>query len=83
MGSKYPVLKPSEIIRVLKLFGFVFKSQKGSHAKYVKYTEGAPTKTVIVPMHDEVSKGTLQSILEQADLSLNMFISKQSKSESH
>ena len=27
MGSKYPALKPSEIIRVLKEFGFVFKSQ--------------------------------------------------------
>ena len=76
MGSKYPVLKPSEIIRVLKEFGFVFKSQRGSHAKFVKSTENAPVKTVIVPMHEEVAKGTLQSILEQADISLDMFKSK-------
>ena len=71
MGSKYPVLKSSEIIRVLKSFGFVFKSQKGSHAKYVK-----PPRTAIVPMHDEVAKGTLQSILEQAGISLDSFMSK-------
>ena len=71
MGSRYPVLKPSEIIRVLKSFGFVFKSQKGSHVKYVK-----PPKTAIVPMHDEVAKGTLQSILEQAGISLDSFMSK-------
>ncbi|MCL2851628.1 MAG: type II toxin-antitoxin system HicA family toxin [Defluviitaleaceae bacterium] len=76
MGSKYPVLKPFEVIGVLKVFGFVFKSQKGSHAKYVKIEKGTSTKTVIVPMHDEVSKGTLQSILEQSGLSLDEFLSK-------
>lgn len=37
MGSKYPVLKPTEIIKCLERFGFQFKSQKGSH---VKYTNG-------------------------------------------
>ena len=76
MGSKYPVLKPSEVIRAFREFGFVFKSQKGSHAKYVKVTEGMPTKTVIIPMHDEIAKGTLQSILEQADIPLAEFMSK-------
>jgi len=76
MGSKYPILKPSEIIRVLKKFGFVFKSQKGSHAKYVKIIEGEPTQTVIVPIHGEVAKGTLQSILEQAGLPLSKFIDR-------
>jgi predicted RNA binding protein YcfA (HicA-like mRNA interferase family) len=69
---KYPVLKPAEIIKVLRKFGFVFKSQKGSHAKYVKI--GLPTKTVIIPMHNEVARGTLQSILEQAGLSLEEFM---------
>ncbi len=28
MGSKYPVLKPIEIINCLKKFGFEYKSQK-------------------------------------------------------
>ena len=34
MPSKYPVLKPSEIIRVLEKYGFKFVKQKGSHIKY-------------------------------------------------
>ena len=76
MGSKYPVLSPVEVIRALKRFGFVFKSQRGSHAKYIKVSDGLPTKTVIIPMHNEVAKGTLQSILEQAGLSLDEFMRK-------
>jgi predicted RNA binding protein YcfA (HicA-like mRNA interferase family) len=71
---KYPVLKSAEIIKRLKFFDFVFKSQKGSHAKYVKITKNLSTKTVIVPMHDEVARGTLRSILEQAGLSLDEFM---------
>ena len=58
MPSKYPVLKPQEIIRRLEKRGFEFISQKGSHAKY---SNG--TYSYIIPMHDEVQKGTLKSIL--------------------
>ena len=76
MGSKYPVLKPQVIIKVIESFGFVYKSQKGSHAKYVYEKEGNPTKTVIIPMHDEVAKGTLKSILVQAGLTLDEFMEK-------
>jgi len=76
MGSKYPSLKSSEIVSALKKAGFVFKSQKGSHAKYVNNTPNLPKRTAIVPMHDLVAKGTLQRILEQADLSLDDFLSK-------
>jgi predicted RNA binding protein YcfA (HicA-like mRNA interferase family) len=36
MGSKYPVLPPEDIIKVLVQLGFKKVSQKGSHAKYVK-----------------------------------------------
>jgi len=74
MGSKYPVLKPREIIKVLELFGFVYKSQRGSHVKYVKSEEGSSARTTIIPMHDEVAKGTLKSILEQAGITLEEFM---------
>ena len=76
MGSKYPVLKPHEIIRVLESFGFYFKSQIGSHRKYIKVVKDMPTRTAIVPMHYEVAKGTLKSILEQAGLTLDEFMSR-------
>ena len=76
MGAKYPILKPREIIRVLELFGFVYKSQKGSHVKYVLKRRNMPTRTAIIPMHEEVARGTLKSILEQAGLELEQFLEK-------
>lgn len=71
MGSKYPILPPDDIIKALKKVGFYKVSQKGSHAKYRK--DGEPTRTTIIPMHSEVTKGTLQDILEQAGLTLEEF----------
>jgi predicted RNA binding protein YcfA (HicA-like mRNA interferase family) len=46
MSEKYPILKPNEIISALSKKGFVFKSQKGSHAKY---TNGR--HITVVPIH--------------------------------
>ena len=71
MGSKYPVLSPNEIINALKKFNFYFVSQKGSH---MKYSDGI--NITIVPNHSEVAKGTLKSILELADISLEDFLKK-------
>ena len=69
MPSKYPICKPSEVIKVLEKNGFYFVSQKGSH---MKYTNGL--RIVIVPKHREIAKGTLKEILEQADISLEDFM---------
>lgn len=71
MGSKYPVLPPGEIIKALQKIGFYKVSQKGSHIKFRK--AGEPVRNVIIPMHDEVAKGTLQSILEQAGIMIEEF----------
>lgn len=69
MPSKYPVLSPNEVIKKLEKFDFFYVSQKGSHRKYTngKYV-------VIIPMHNEIAKGTLKSILEQAHISLEEFL---------
>lgn len=77
MGSKYPVLKPEKLISILGKFGFKVISQKGSHIKLRK--AGDMEKTVIIPNHYEVAKGTLQSILEQAGISLDEFLKKINK----
>ncbi|MFT7184369.1 MAG: putative RNA binding protein YcfA (HicA-like mRNA interferase family) [Oceanicoccus sp.] len=56
-----------QIIKLLEAKGFIFVSQKGSHAKYRK--KGRPTKNVIVPIkHKEIPMGTFRSILRQANL---------------
>lgn len=70
MGSKYPILSPREITKVLEKCGFKYVSQKGSHMKYAK-----GEKIVIIPNHDEVAKGTLKSILSMAKIELEDFIS--------
>jgi len=52
---------------VLEKRGFVFVSQKGSHAKYRKV--GQPTLTAIVPAaKKEIPEGTFRSILRQSKL---------------
>ena len=56
-----------KIIKVLEKQGFVFISQKGSHAKYRKY--GIVTLTVIIPINKkEIPYGTFRSILRQSQL---------------
>lgn len=53
-----------EIFRMLEAYGFIFKSQRGSHVKYVK-----ENKTVMIPHpRKEMPYGTYLSILEQAGL---------------
>ena len=69
MGHKYPILKPQEIISALGKKGFYYKSTKGSH---VKYSNGQDV--VIIPMHDSVARGTLKSILIQANMELEDFL---------
>ena len=71
MSSKYPVLPPSKIIYILNKLGFKKISQKGSHIKLKNYYTN---KICIVPSHNEVAKGTFKSILEQADVELELFL---------
>jgi predicted RNA binding protein YcfA (HicA-like mRNA interferase family) len=52
----------------LRRLGFAEVSQKGSHLKLIH-----AGRAVIVPMHDEVARGTLKSILEQAGLDIDAF----------
>lgn len=71
MSSKYPILPPDKIINALSKLGFKKISQKGSHAKY---KNEKTQKIYIIPMHKEIAKGTLKSILEQADVELEIFL---------
>ena len=65
MSSKYPILSPNQIITALSKVGFEKISQKGSHAKY----KNLKTQRIyIIPMHKEIARGTLKSILEQAEM---------------
>ena len=69
MVKKYPLLRPQIIISALSTKGFYFKSQKGSHAKY---TNGS--RIFVIPIHETVARGTLKSILIQANVELEEFL---------
>lgn len=71
MKYNYPVLPPSKIIKTLKELDFIKISQKGSHVKLKNYITNW---ICIIPMHKEVARGTLKSILEQADVELENFL---------
>lgn len=71
MKYNYPVLPPSKIIKVLNKLGFIKISQKGSHLKLKNYITN---RICIIPMHKEVARGTLKSVLEQADIELDYFL---------
>jgi len=69
MANKYPILRPDDIISAISKKGFVYKSRRGSHAKY---SDGH--RTAIIPMHDTVARGTLKSILHQVGIELEDFL---------
>ena len=72
---KLPILSSKDVIRVLKHSGFepAPKRGKGSHSAFVMKTE-EKTYLVIVPHKDEIPRGTLLSIIEQAGLTKMKFM---------
>jgi len=68
------IFSGKQVIKLLcRSFGFYFVSQKGSHVKLAKKTPGKEVVT-IVPLHKELSPGTLQGILELAEVDKKNFL---------
>lgn len=72
---KLPVVSSKQIIRILQKAGFEYapKRGKGSHSAFVKRDKDT-TRLVIVPDRNEIPKGTLLAIIEQAGLTREEFI---------
>jgi predicted RNA binding protein YcfA (HicA-like mRNA interferase family) len=68
-----PSVSGERAIRALKRAGFVELRQKGSHVSLEKRAGEQVYKTV-VPMHSQLSKGTLSDILKQCGLKLDEFL---------
>jgi len=67
--AKLPVLSGKEIAKVLSKLGYAHIRTRGSHMIFVrKISDGK--KTIPVPNHKELAKGTLKAIMEQAGLKL-------------
>jgi predicted RNA binding protein YcfA (HicA-like mRNA interferase family) len=54
------------VLAVLRSFGSTIQSQQGSHVKLRRLTPAGARETLLVPLHHELDKGTLQAIFRQA-----------------
>ncbi len=67
--TRLPVVSGWECVKALQRAGFEISRQKGSH---IKLRRGE--RTVIVPNHNELDRGTLRGVLDQAGLTADEFI---------
>jgi predicted RNA binding protein YcfA (HicA-like mRNA interferase family) len=70
---KVPLLPARRVIRALVRLGFYVDHQKGSHVVLKDSASGS--RTVVVPDHPELDRGTLRSILSQAGVDLEALLS--------
>ncbi len=64
-------LAGKDVVKTLQKAGFYIKRQKGSH---IVLRRDNPFAQVVVPDHKSVDTGTLATILDGADLSVEDFI---------
>ena len=65
-----PVLSGLETVRAFECLGWNVTRQRGSHIVMVKPGE---MRTLSVPNHREVAKGTLRGLIRTADLTIAEF----------
>ena len=70
---KLPVVSGTEVVKSLTKVGFEVVGRSGSHVRLKKKVDGK-VWIVIVPMHRELAKGTLSSIIRQSGLTRDEFI---------
>ena len=64
-------LSGDKVVKVLERSGFYVKRRKGSH---IVLRRDSPFAQVVAPDHKSIDTGTLSSILDGADLSVEDFI---------
>ncbi|MDO8733820.1 MAG: type II toxin-antitoxin system HicA family toxin [Elusimicrobiota bacterium] len=66
--AKLPVISGKDLIKILTKSGFEVVRRKGSHVSLQK-----EKYRTVVPLHNELAKGTLLAILRQCGMSRNEF----------
>ena len=61
------VFSGREVVKALHRIGFVVDHQRGSHVFLHNLEKNI---SIIVPNHEEIKKGTLNSILKKANISI-------------
>jgi len=71
LSPALPVVSGRQVCAALARGGFEQVSTRGSHVK-LRHPDG---RMVIVPLHDTLARGTLASVLRQANLSSTDLVS--------
>jgi len=71
--GKLPVISGNDVIKALEKAGFKIVGRKDSHVRLKKKTE-KEVYIVIVPLHKELKKGTLNSIIRRSGLTREEFL---------
>ena len=70
--SKLPVVSGKQTCKAFEKIGFFFDHQAGSHI--IIRNENTPHRRLTVPNHKEIAKGTLRSLIRQAGITVEVFI---------
>ncbi|MDR3642305.1 MAG: type II toxin-antitoxin system HicA family toxin [Candidatus Doudnabacteria bacterium] len=72
MSARLPMFKARDVIRALKMFGFIEIRQSGSH-RFFAHPDG---RTTVVPDHrgEDIGRGLLRAILREAEIDREDFL---------
>jgi predicted RNA binding protein YcfA (HicA-like mRNA interferase family) len=59
-------LSGKEAVKIFSRFKFHPASQRGSHIKLKRFTDTGEKQILVIPLHDELDRGTLLAIIRQA-----------------
>jgi len=68
-----PLLKPRDVIKIFKKFGWEEARSRGSH---IILTKERNIATLSIPNHSEVARGTLRSLIDKSGLTIEEFLSE-------
>jgi len=71
--SKIPILSATKLIKALSKLGYYPDHQTGSHI--ILRDNKPPFRRLTIPNHKEIARGTLNSIIEDAGLTRDEFLS--------
>lgn len=70
--SKLPVISATKLVKILSKLGYYVDHQTGSHI--ILRHNKPPFRRLTVPNHKEIAKGTLNTIIEDAGLTRDEFL---------
>jgi predicted RNA binding protein YcfA (HicA-like mRNA interferase family) len=73
MSDKLPVISGRDCVKALQQAGFFIDRQKGSHI-ILRREDPPPARSVVVPDHKTLDRGTLRGIIRQAGITVDQFV---------